>query len=402
MKHLFTGGAYRGALALLVAILAARAVVSQTLLDGPRKEIHAARINGEGIRLDGRLDDAAWLKAEFAAGFLQKEPNEGEQPSDPMEVAVVYDHDAIYVGARMHSKNTDALRMHLDRRDSQGPAEQFIVSLDTYLDRRTAYVFGVNTAGVRFERYHSQDSEWDRDYSFNPVWEARTAKNESSWTAEMRIPFSQLRFTDKENQVWGINFNRWIPADNEDVFWIYVPRQETGYASRFGNLVGIEGLEPSRRIELLPYIAGDGGFTDEHEAGDPFNDGSESNSRIGGDLKMGLGPNLTFEATFSPDFGQVEADPAEVNLSAFETFFPERRTFFTEGSQLFESEGATYFYSRRIGAPPHGDSEGEFVSRPSNTSIIGAGKLTGRLNSGLSVGILAALTDAESSRGFTP
>ena len=400
MKHMFMRGLFRAAFALFVAVLVGRISHAQPLGDGPRKEIRASKINGEGIKLDGKLDDAIWARAQFVNGFLQKEPNQGEQPSDSMEVAVTYDEAAVYIGARMFSKNPGALRQHLDRRDSQGPAEQFIVMLDTYLDRRTAYVFGVNTAGVRFERYHAQDSEFNRDYSFNPVWEARTSLDDKSWTAEMRIPFSQLRFTDKEKQVWGVNFNRWIPADNEDVFWVYVPREESGYSSRFGNLVGIENVKPSRRLEFLPYLASDGSFTGDYDAADPFNDGSDITSRLGGDLKVGLGPNLTLESTFNPDFGQVEADAAEVNLSAFETFFPERRAFFTEGSQLFNAEGARYFYSRRIGARPHGESVGDFVSRPNNTTILGAAKLTGRLSSGLSLGVLAAVTDQEFSKGF--
>lgn len=365
-----------------------------------RKQLRAYQINGETVRLDGNLDDAVWRNATFADGFLQKEPNQGESPTDPMEVAVLYDDEAIYVAAKMYSKNPDALRMHLDRRDSQGPAEQFILMLDTYLDRRTAYVFGVNTAGVRFDRFHSQDTEYNRDYSYNPVWEARTSRDSESWMCEIRIPFSQLRFTDKENQIWGVNFNRWIPAQNEDVFWVYTPRQETGYASRFGNLVGMNGVKPSKRIELLPYAASDNRFTGNVDENDPFNDGTTNSGRIGGDLRMGLGPNLTLEATVNPDFGQVEADAAEVNLSAFETFFPEKRPFFNEGSQLFDAEGGTYFYSRRVGGRPHGGVDGDFTDVPNNTSILGATKLTGRLQSGLSIGALAAVTQREYGDGY--
>ncbi|HSG99301.1 MAG TPA: DUF5916 domain-containing protein, partial [candidate division Zixibacteria bacterium] len=365
-----------------------------------RKTIQARRINGDKIDVDGSLTDPFWQSMTFVDGFRQKEPTEGAQPSDPMEVAVAYDDEALYVAARLYCKDPEGLRMHLDRRDSQGPAEQFILMLDSYYDHRTAYVFGVNTAGVRFERYHPFDNEGDRDYSFNPVWIARTALEERSWTVELRIPFSQLRFTDKDQQIWGINFNRWIPSQNEDVFWVFTPRQETGYASRFGELHGISGVEPSRRIELLPYVASDGSFTDQYDDNDPFHDGSETAGRLGGDLRMGLGPNLTLEATINPDFGQVEADAAEVNLSAYETFFSEKRPFFTEGSQLFVAEGASYFYSRRIGAAPHGDASGaaDFISRPNNTSILGATKLTGRLQSGLSVGAIAAVTGREHAK----
>ncbi len=367
-----------------------------------RKQVSAVGIESGSIKLDGVLDDAIWSKAAFVSDFMQKEPNEGTAPSDRMRIAVVYDGGALYIGAELFVEDGRDFPLYLGRRDSQGPTEQLIVALDTYLDHRTAYVFGVNAAGVRFDRFHGSDNQGDRDFSFNPVWEAKTKITAKGWSVEMRIPFSQLRFTSKDEQVWGINFNRWIPSLNEDVFWVFVPRQETGYSSWFGELRGISAIEPSRRIELTPYAASNGSVTDLNADGDPFDDGSELSSRLGGTLKMGLGPNLTFEATANPDFGQVEADPAEVNLSAFETFFPERRDFFTEGSQLFNAEGGRYFYSRRIGANPHGSAEGEFVDRPRNTTILGASKLTGRLQSGLSIGVLAAVTSREVASGFTP
>ncbi len=374
---------------------------AQTGRNLDRKQTSVTRIQNGVVRLDGMLNEAFWKDAIFVTDFLQKEPNEGEAPTDKMRIAVTYDDAAIYIGAELETQGRD-LPLFLGRRDTQGPTEQLIISLDTYLDRRTAYVFGVNAAGVRFDRYHGSDSPFNRDFSFNPVWEAKTKAGPNGWTVEMKIPFSQLRFTSKDEQVWGVNFNRWIPSLNEDVFWVFTPRQETGYSSYFGDLHGLKDIRPSRRIELMPYAASDGSVNDLNDEKDPFNDGSQINSRIGGSLKMGLGPNLTFEATASPDFGQVEADPAEVNLSAFETFFPERRDFFTEGSQLFDAEGGRYFYSRRIGASPRGSVEGDFKDFPSNTSILGAGKLTGRLQSGLSVGVLAAVTGREVAFGFTP
>ena len=384
-------------LAVLVVFGAAGA---ETGSDTDRKVIRAVRVESGTVTLDGRLNDVAWQEAFFVTDFVQKEPVEGAPPQEKTAVAIVYDDDALYIGARMYSADPSGLRMHLDRRDTQGPAEQFIVSLDTYLDRRTAYGFGVNTSGVRFERYHPRDTEYPRDYTFDPVWEARTAVDDSSWTCEMRIPWSQLRFVDRPEQVWGVNFNRWIPSRNEDVYWILVPRNATGWASRFGNLVGIAGIPPSRRIELLPYVAGDGNLVDHVQPGDPFARTVALTTRLGGDLKMGIGPNLTLDATFNPDFGQVGADAAEVNLSAFETFFPEKRPFFTEGRGLFEPLGPRYFYSRRIGRPPQGRAGGDYVDRPDNTTILGAAKLSGRLASGTSVGLLTALTDRETARSY--
>ena len=387
--------------AVMVSLLAgASPLLAQSRDAGNRKQIRAYRIDSRAVRVDGQVTEAAWRSEYFVSDFLQKEPVQGDPPTEKTEVAVLYDDAALYIGARLACNDPENIDMHLDRHDNQGPTEQFIVTLDTYHDRRTAYGFGVNTSGVRFDRYNPEDDEFVRDYSYDPVWEAKTSRDADGWMLEMRIPFSQLRFVDSEQQVFGINFNRWIPNRNEDVFWVYVPRNETGWASYFGELVGIEGVEPSSRIELLPYVAGGGEFTDQFHRDDPFHDGSDLDTRIGGDLKMGLGSNLTFDATINPDFGQVEADPAEVNLSQYETFFSEKRPFFTEGSQLFEPIGLTYFYSRRIGGPPHLDPEGDFVKAPSNTSILGAGKLTGRFQSGLSLGVLSAVTGRERARSY--
>lgn len=383
-----------------IILITALTVHSTYIPENDRKQIRAVKTQNGALKFDGRLDDDIWRTADFVADFLQKEPNEGGHPIDSTRIAIVYDEDAIYIGARMYSQKPDALRMHLDKHDVQGPAEQLIVCFDTYHDRRTAYVFGVNTAGVRFDRYHYEDSEGSRDFSYNPVWEAKTSVDDKGWTAEMRIPFSQLRFNKDENLVWGVNFNRWIPSRNEDVFWIYTPRDETGYASRFGDLVGIENVKPSRRLELLPYVASDDRIYDNPFPANPFADGNDVGYRIGTDLKMGMGPNLTLDATFNPDFGQVEADPAEVNLSAYETFYDERRPFFIEGSHLFSARGPAYFYSRRIGASPHGSDSGDYVDRPNNTSILSASKLTGRLQSGLSIGALGAVTEREYAKGF--
>ena len=314
---------YPVTLLLLFSLLYSIQLSANTFDEPPRKHTKAVKFNSNELTLDGKLDYLVWKNAIFVSDFLQKEPDQGASPTVKTEVAIVYDEKAIYIGARMYCENPGALRMHLDRHDVQNQSEQLIVALDTYLDRRTAYVFGVNTAGVRFDRYHYEDSEGSRDFSYDPVWEAKTAVDEKGWTAEMRIPFSQLRFNSIDKQVWGVNFNRWIPAKNEDIYWIYTPRDETGYASRFGDLEGIETIKPSRRIEVLPYAASDGKMFDGVNPSNPFSDGSDLGYRLGADAKMGLGPNLTLNATFNPDFVQVVADPAEVNLSAFETFFSE-------------------------------------------------------------------------------
>jgi hypothetical protein len=386
-------------LPLLLALLAAGAAAAQEAA-APPKEIRAVRVEGRSPLIDGRLDDAVWQTAPVLADFVQKQPVEGAAPTERTEVRFLYDDHALYVGARMHKADPASIQAPVSRRDQGAQAEHLWVSLDTWLDRRTAYAFGVTAAGTRLDRYHGEDDETAWDDAFDPVWEARVARDSLGWTTEMRIPFSQLRFTAAADQRWGLNVSRLNPATREEVFWIAVPSQERGWASRFGVLEGIEGIAPARRLELLPYVAASARFTADPAPGNPFDDGSSGVARIGGDMKMGLGPSLTLEATVNPDFGQVEADPAEVNLSAFETFFPERRPFFIEGSQLLEGGGPTYFYSRRIGATPRGPAEGDHVDYPGTSTILGAGKLTGRLSGGTSVGALAAVTRGEHARVF--
>lgn len=372
------------------------------------KQALATEVEEDAIQVDGALDETVWRDAQWFSDFRQKEPEEGAEPSERTELAIVFDEHALYVGARLFHADPSALAATLTRRDDIGPrAETLVVSLDTYRDRRTAYSFAVTAAGVRIDWFNPEDNESSRDETFDPVWEARTRIGPEGWTAEMRIPFSQLRFNERPEQTWGLNVNRWIPTKNEDIYWVYVPRDETGWASRFGALSGLDGIRQGRRVELVPYVASDARFTSAErlDADDPFSDGSELSARLGADFKMGLGPSLTLNATVNPDFGQVEADPAQVNLTAFETVFEERRPFFTEGAQYLSGNGRAgpnYFYSRRIGASPHGRAPVNFVDAPDQTTILGAAKLGGRTSSGLSLGALGALTGAESADTFDP
>jgi uncharacterized protein DUF5916 len=392
---------------LLCLALVGRAAVAQAPsprpdapVEPPHKQMTATRIptGGSAIHLDGRLDDPAWAGAAWIADFVQKMPHEGAAPTDSMRIAILYDEDALYVGARIFRRTASRIQAPLSRRDNTAQAEHLWVSFDTYHDRRTAYSFGVTASGVRMDWYHPRDNEYDLDAGFDPVWEARAVIDSAGWTAEMRIPFSQLRFNDLPVQVWGFNADHWNPATSEDVFWIPVPTNRTGWSSWMGELDGITGIKPARRMELVPYSAGNATVTGARDPRDPFDDGKNLEARGGADLKMGLGPNMTLDATVNPDFGQVEADPAVVNLSAFEVFFDEKRPFFTEGSQLLRGNGPSYFYSRRIGATPRGDAAGDFVDYPHNSTILGAAKVTGRLASGLSVGALTAVTGRETAR----
>ncbi|HUF12559.1 MAG TPA: DUF5916 domain-containing protein [Longimicrobiales bacterium] len=406
MEHATTigrGGA-PGCLALLIAagLLSGPAAAqanpgADTLTREQGGTGSAARV-AEAVRvtaapeIDGVLDEAMWASAPVLGGFVQREPEEGALAEDRTEVRFAYDEQALYIGARMYG-DPAVIRTDMTRRDDEGGAERLVVSLDTYRDRRTAYTFAVTAAGVRIDYYQGSDREGDEDFSFDPVWTARTQVDSRGWTAEIRIPFTQLRFNPGHAQTWGVNVVRVRPALQERAYWVLVGREETGWASRMGDLRGISGVAPSRRIELQPYVASSARMVSGVDADDPFAEETEVAFRVGGDLKMGLGPNLTLDATFNPDFGQVEADPAVVNLSAFEVFFDERRPFFTEGSQLFDV--GSLFYSRRIGAPPHGDADADYVESLDNTTILGAAKLTGRLPSGLSIGVLSALTQEE-------
>jgi hypothetical protein len=362
------------------------------------KHAEAMRIQASAIRVDGRLDEDAWRQAAPITDFTQKEPSEGAQPTDAMEVRFLYDEDALYVGARMYTRRAREVQAPLGRRDNGGQAEHIMISLDTFFDRRTAAGFGVTAAGVRIDQFHATDNEDSSDSGFDPVWEARAAREEESWTAELWIPFSQLRFNPQSEQVWGLNVHRFRPTLKEQDYWVVIPRTVRAWSSRFGELRGISNVRPSRRLELLPYLAGTSTLSGQRDRSNPFDDGGNLASRVGGDLKMGLGPNLTLEATFNPDFGQVEADPAEVNLSAFETRFPEKRPFFLEGASLFNIGHPNFYYSRRVGARPVGPASGDYVDYPGASTILGAAKLTGRLPSKTSIAMLTAVTGEESAR----
>lgn len=357
----------------------------------PPKTSRAVRRDGPVV-VDGRLDDGAWSEAAFVDDFLQKGHDQGYRSRVRTAVAFLFDEDALYVGARLVSPEARS-RSQIRGRDDPGNDDRLLISLDTFHDLQTAYTFGVTEGGTRLDYYHATDKELPADRTFDPVWEAKTVSDSAGWTAELRIPFSQLRFPDEGRQVWGLNLKREHPARFVSAYWVVVPTYESGWSSRFGELVGVETGGAGRRVEITPYVLGSTSALDRAAGGSGGFD--EGDVRFGGDLKIGVGPNLTVDATFNPDFGQIEADPAEVNLTEFETFFPERRPFFQEGGQLLRGTGPDYFYSRRIGSLPRGVVGSSSSSAPDGVTILGAGKMTGRLESGLSVGALAAVTRAE-------
>jgi hypothetical protein len=352
--------------------------------------------------LDGRLDDPAWARAEVISDFVQRDPSEGEAATERTEARILYDDGALYIGIRAFDSDPSGVVGQLTRRDHSSPSDWLTVSIDSYRDRRTAFSFSVNPAGVERDEYLFDDT--NEDDSWNAVWDVATRVDEGGWVAEFRIPFSQLRFSKAEEQVWGFNITRVIQRKNETVQWKPIAKDASGWVSEFGELVGINGIQPPRRIEVLPYTVATQALTPE-EAGNPFRTGTDFNGSVGADVKFGLTNSLTLNVTLNPDFGQVEADPSVVNLSAFETFFSEKRPFFLEGANIFRfglgGEGGSeqLFYSRRIGRQPQGDADdrGGYVDTPQNTTIIGAGKLSGKTANGWSIGLLNAVTAEESA-----
>ena len=358
------------------------------------------------VVLDGRLDDPIWSAAQPVTDLLQREPDEGRPPSERTTVLVSYDADAIYVGARMFDSTPGAIVRRLGRRDAAAHSDDFEVLLDTYHDHRTAFRFAVSAAGVESDELIGDDGEYSDD-SWDPVWQAATAIDSLGWTAELRIPFSQLRFSPTTRQVWGIRFERWIERKNERDMFPYVPRTAAGEASHFAHLVGLRDIGSPKRGELLPFTVGRATYHRPSDPADPFDGASRYHGGAGMDLKYGVTPSLTLDGTVNPDFGQVELDPAYVNLTEYEEFLKERRPFFVEGGDIFGfggsggginhfSESPLYFYSRRIGRPPQGSAHADgYVDMPTSSTILGAAKLSGKLGRGWALGVLDALTDRE-------
>jgi hypothetical protein len=370
--------------------------------------VQAARMT-TAIVLDGDLRDPAWSDATVIGGFRQRDPDEGAPSTEPTEVRVLYDDAALYVGARLFDRAADSIIGRLARRDKSVTSDAFYVFLDCYHDRRTGFYFGVNAAGTTYDGTLFND-DWD-DNTWDGNWEAKVGRDSLGWSVEMRIPYSQLRFRQGGSYLWGVNFKREIARRNEQDYLSMVPRTQSGFVSRFVDLAGMTSVRPPRRLELLPYVTSRAEFLD-HARGDPFNDGSSLQTSAGMDFKLGIGSNLTLDATVNPDFGQVEVDPAVVNLSDVETFYPEKRPFFVEGSSIFDfgSGGANnnwgfnfprpdLFYSRRIGRAPSGTvPDAAFSDVPDGTTILGAAKFSGKIGDAWNVGMLSALTDQEEAR----
>ena len=369
------------------------------------------------IVLDARLDEEAWLNAPPSPAFTQSYPNPGQPATDSMDVRVLYDDAAIYVGVRMYDAHPDSIAAQLARRDASGIYSDWLhVIIDSYHDRRTAFRFSVNPRGVQKDVYTSNDG--NEDLNWDAVWEAATRVDSLGWVAEYRIPLSQLRYgsaTPEVGRVWGFQVMRDIARRNErDSFSPWTP-QSPGFVSSFGTLTGLGDLPSPRRLEVLPYLSAKA-TREPGAAADPFYHDTDLQPSIGGDVRYGLPGGMTLTGTINPDFGQVEVDPAVVNLSAFETFFPEKRPFFLEGSDVFSFGsvrsnnsygGATFLYSRRIGRSPTragalgSDPDIAYYDAPDQTRILGAAKVTGK-HGDWTVGLLNAVTAEENADIVSP
>ena len=371
-------------------------------------EIKAERTE-EHIVIDGILNENIWKKP-GNTNLIQQDPVQGVYPTQRTEFWVAYDDEAFYFAARFYDTQPDSIMARLVRRDFiwGDPSDGCVLYLDSYRDKRSGYFFYVSAAGTLADGLIENDVKQPNDLSWDAVWEGSASLNKDGWSAEMKIPYSQLRFQEGDSQIWGINVERFISRKFETDMLVYTPRNENGFTSRFPDLVGIEGITPPSRIEYLPYVVGKAEYI-QTAPGNPFNSGHEYSPGVGLDVRAGLGNSLTLNGTINPDFGQVEVDPAVVNLTDVESTFEEKRPFFTEGASIYRFGGGgtnnsvsfnwpttNIFYSRRIGRNPQGGLPYyDYADIPNGTHILGAAKISGQVYDGWKFGTIQSLTKSE-------
>lgn len=351
--------------------------------------------------IDGLLSEAVWRHGEPITNFTQRDPDEGKPATERTEIRILYDDEALYIGAMMYDAEPSKILARLARRDDEVESDWISLRIDSYHDHQTAFEFTLNAAGVKTDILQYDDGR-SEDPSWDAVWEAETALTDTGWSAEFKIPFKVLRFSDQRSHEWGLQILRYISRKRERQQWVLIRKSESGSVSKFGHLVGLENLPRSAHVEVLPYVVGGNRFLPRSPG---YPEGRDPQANAGVDVKYRPSSGLTVDATFNPDFGQVEADPAVLNLTTFETFYPEKRPFFIEGSQIlrFTTFGGEFgpglFYSRRIGRairvrPPEG---GYVMDEPRFATILGAAKISGKTADGFSIGMLEALTAEESA-----
>ncbi len=357
------------------------------------KRIYGAVNIGDLVfpKIDGVLDDEIWSLGEWQGDFTQQQPLGGVSGSENTYVKVLYDRSNLFVAMICQDSEPGLIRDIFDRRDALN-GDMTGIALDSYMDKRTAFEFNLSAAGQKMDLKHLGDYQWD--FNWNGVWDGATSRCDSGWIAEMKIPFSQIRYTDKNEHVWGMHVWRWISRKAEEDQWQYIPLQAPAMVYLFGELQGVENIRSSRQVELLPYVSAALETNPEGDGGPAFR------PNAGVDAKVGISSDYTLDLSINPDYGQVEADPSVLNLTAYETFYQEKRPFFMEGNEIFDFEldGDIPYYSRRIGSVadfPGSAGSWSISHIPGNTTILGAAKLTGKSSKGLSVGLVNGLTASE-------
>ncbi len=372
--------------------------------DLEKKQYFATRITIPPI-INGVLDEEVWLTGKWADGFTQNQPYNGKPETQKTEFKILFDDNNLYVAIKAFDTAPDSIVNRLTRRD-EADGDLVGIILDSFHDLRTGFLFGVSSAGVKYDQMFTGDGQ-NQDASWDPNWWVKTSLNKEGWIAEMKIPFSQVRFDKTSGEVWGIDVARILYRKNEQCFWQHIPRDAPGLIHLFGELKGLDKIKPRKIFDVTPYaVAKTESFKSVPE--NPFQSTGKLSKLNGGiDAKIGVTNNMTMDLTINPDFGQVEADPSVVNLSAYETFFTEKRPFFIEGNNITNfglgiGDGGVgndnLFYSRRIGRQPQGYpdmKDGWYADIPTRTNILGAAKLTGKTKDGLSIGIVEAMTDQE-------
>ena len=391
---------------ILILIIVNLILFTASRVFSQQRTYSTARLQGDPPDIDGKITEASWESTNWEGGFIQREPSDGKQPSENTEFKIVYNDEALYIAIRSFDSHPELIDKRMTRRDDID-GDYVGIEFDSYFDRRTAFAFIVNAGGVKSDFLIYNDV--GEDYSWDPVWYVKTSVDSLGWVAEIKIPYSQLRFAKSEEYLWGLEVGRQIFRYEELSLWKPIPKSASGWVSQFGDLAGIRGIQPEREVELLPYAMGKV-ETYEKDDGNPYADGTDLGYNVGIDGKIAVTNDLTMNFTINPDFGQVEADPSVVNLTAFETFYQEKRPFFVEGSNIYNfrltsGDGSmsqdNLFYSRRIGRSPHYDPEtgdDEYIKMPENTTILGAFKLSGKTRNGWSIGIMESVTQEEKAK----
>jgi hypothetical protein len=371
----------------------------------PKKKYFTSPLSS-AITLDGIPAEKAWDAVDWGGDFIQWQPNEGQPPSQQTNFKILYDEKYLYIAYRCHDLAPDSIIRRMGRRD-EFPGDWVEINIDSYHDLRTAFSFTLSVSGVRSDEFVSSDgNNWDANW--NPIWFAKTHPDDKGWTAEVKIPLSQLRYGNEPEKVWGFQITRRLFRKEERSYWQYIPQNSGVWVSRFGELHGLKNIPMHRQVEIAPYVTVQADKYKKEE-GNPFAKGFDTKLTAGVDGKLAVTNDLILDFTINPDFGQVEADPSQVRIDGFQNFFEERRPFFIESRNIFDYQltgseaGGDYdadllFYSRRIGSSPHGypnTGSGEYVKQPQNTSILGAAKFSGKTKKGWSIGVLESITQRE-------